>query len=261
MEEDLVTSGAQPLSDTIQMECRRLAGSTLCLLIACGCVVGCRPASPTESQKLPVAVTEPLLADQIASVRRGELHRVHTESHVLTADDWRRLAGLEGLREILADGGRLTDADSDSLRSCASLEHLRVRGPSIGDAGFAVLGGLPRLAIINLPDAQVTDQGLGPLVDCQKLIQLRLGGPHLTSACCERLAALKQLKFLHLIQVPVDDAGVLRLAALPQLQSLYLDGSSVTSEGWSRFYELRPDVHVHVDQSHRDGDPNRHAHP
>jgi hypothetical protein len=71
----------------------------------------------------------------------------------------------------------------------------------------------------------------------------------------EAVAHLAELRSLHLIDVPLGDEGLAAISRLPGLWNLYLDGAGVSDEAWAEYFQLHPDVHVHVDQAHHDRDP------
>jgi Leucine-rich repeat (LRR) protein len=224
--------------------------------------LGCGRTIDRSSERSAAATDiERSLEQQLEAVARGLTTSVRVENQSVDSEGWRKLASVPQLREIIADGGRLTDPDCLQLVELTNLRHLRARLSPITDSGLQAISRISSLQVLNLPQAEISDQGLDALQDLQSLVQLRLGSPRLTAGCCNRLSKLTGLKYLHLIAVPVDDRGLEQLAHLPNLQSLYLDGSAVTAAGWSTFYAARPDVHVHVDQRHRDEDPQRHAHP
>lgn len=60
--------------------------------------------------------------------------------------------------------------------------------------------------------------------------------------------------------MPIGDEGLGVLAGLPGLWNLHLDGAGVSNEAWGKYFQKRPNVHVHVDQAHHDRDPNSHDH-
>jgi hypothetical protein len=43
---------------------------------------------------------------------------------------------------------------------------------------------------------------------------------------------------------------------LKTLESFYLDGGHASDEGLRRLIAKRPDLHMHLDQTHLPGDPN-----
>ena len=161
---------------------------------------------------------------------------------------------------VLIDQGKITDEGLATLAELPDLEHIRLRLSPISDNGIKLLAGCDELWLVNLPHSELTNEGLRLLASFPKLKQLRLGSKRLTNDCCREIAELVNLRGLHLIGIPVTDDGVKILAELPHLESLYLDDSAVTESGWQWVFRNHPELHVHVDQSHLDRDPQAHPH-
>ncbi|MFM7521035.1 MAG: hypothetical protein ACKO9B_11265 [Planctomycetota bacterium] len=216
------------------------------------CATGC------GSARLPEPAV-PSLDGQIAAVRAGRATTITLRAPVESPAAWARLGGLPGLRELVVERGRADDAAAAILATLPDLERLVLRESPVGDEGLARLAALPRLRDLNLPQSAATARGVellaaGPAG--QSLRMLRLGGADLAGADVARaVARLVGLRSLHLIDVPIGDEGLASLAEMPGLWSLYLDGAGVSEGAWGRYFERRPDVHVHVDQVHHDRDP------
>ena len=228
---------------------KRFTSFVLIGTLAGGCVA---------RQSPPAAVAEPSLADQIAAVRAGDSDAIKTFA-LTTNDDLAGVSQLPGLRELLLEETQITDAGVLALTGLTDLEHLRLRGARIGNAGIAHLCQFQNLRILNLPHAQFTDDALAELARLPKLELLRFSSPHVTDAGMEHLAQLDQLRFLHLISVPITDEGLGRLEALKNLESLYLDDIQVTDAAINRLLKAVP-LHIHLNQQHHDLDPHGHSH-
>jgi len=227
----------------------RIASVVLIGMLAGGCVA---------RHPLPQAVAEPSLDDQIAAIRAGNSDAI--KSHALTTnDDLARVSQLPGLRELLLEETQITDAGVLALTGLTDLEHLRLRGARIGNAGIAHLCQFQKLRILNLPHAQFTDDALAELARLPKLELLRFSSPNVTDAGMEHLAQLDQLRFLHLISVPITDEGLGRLEALKNLESLYLDDIHVTDTAIEKLLKAVL-LHIHFDQQHHDLDPHGDSH-
>lgn len=201
----------------------------------------------------------------LESVRSGRSHSLVAD-RPLTDAEWASLRGLTGLRELVLEHGRADDAHAEILATLPDLERLVLRESPLGDEGFQRLAGLRKLRDLNVPQSACTAAGIRALTALPALRVLRLGGPNLARTggegpeVCRAVATLPGLRSLHLIDIPIGDAGLETLADLPGLWNLYLDGAGVSDEAWGRYFQKRPDVHVHVDQAHHDRDPNSHDH-
>jgi hypothetical protein len=166
------------------------------------------------------------------------------------------LAGLTSLTTVLLDQGRVNDDSVANLTALPGLVHLRLRLSPIGDRGLTEIAKVKSLQVLNLPHAECSAEGVAQLVNLTDLRQLRIGSTRLGNEVCDVIARIPSLRGVHLIGVPVTDEGLKSLASLQQLQSLYLDDSAVTEEGWEWLFQHHPGLHVHVNQSHHDRDPN-----
>ena len=220
-------------------------------MLACGCG---SPRLPAEAESS--AGPRPFEA-QLADIRAGAAPRIDVEKP-LGAAEWESLRGLAGLRELVLRGGVADDDKAGILASLPDVERLVLRESPLSDDGFRAIAGLRTLRNLNVPQAACTAEGVRALRTLPALGFLRLGGPHLVGVeVCRAVASLPAVESLHLVDVRIGDEGLEVLAELPRLTNLYLDGSGVSDEAWRRYFERRPDVHVHVDQAHHDRDPKR----
>lgn len=227
-------------------------------VVAAGCS---SPGSGRENPPKHAPVLPPPFAPLVAAVREGRLDAITIADRPLAPQDWERLRGLTGLRELVLQRGVADDATADVLGTLTGLERLVLRDSPLGDAGFRALARCTGLRDLNVPRAACTTAGLEALAGLSALRSLRLGGPHLRGPEVARaIAAIPALRSLHLIDVPIGDEGLAALGTLPGLRNLYLDGAGVSDRAWEEYFESHPDVHVHVDQAHHDRDP-RGDHP
>lgn len=199
---------------------------------------------------------------QFAAVQSGQSATLRLTLQPITPEQLKRLAKLPGLLDLLLDAGGVDDNDLALVGQWGQLEHLRIRESTIGNAGLAKLceGGMPNLAILNLPHTQLTSAGLEALAKLPKLEQLRLGGQQIDDAAVASIARLPHLKSLHLIGPSLTGAALESLAAAPRLASLYLDDCPLDDTAWQALFDAKPNIHVHVDQQHHDRDPANHKH-
>jgi hypothetical protein len=214
-------------------------------------VPGCQPE-----------VSEPSLAHQAAAVRAGQTDEIVVEQRPISDSDLSAIVNLTGVKTFILDhpDNRITDAGLAKMAGLSTLEHLRIRGGDIGDDGLRQLTSLKDLRIINLPHTHATDAGLATLADLPKLEQLRIGSPKFTDAGIARLANYPALLRVHLVDVPITEAGLKVFQKMPRLESLYIDRTAASDEALMRFFEARPDLHVHFPEGHHDLDPHRHPH-
>lgn len=113
---------------------------------------------------------------------------------------------------------RLVDADLAQLTPVAEqVAWLDLGGTRVGDAGLAVLTGMPHLMRLDLNGTGVTDIGLRHLRGLQRLEYLNLYGTGITDDGAEHLENLQALKTLYLWQTGVTEEGIGRLKrSLPE---------------------------------------------
>ncbi|MFN9367469.1 MAG: hypothetical protein ACK6CT_01685 [Planctomycetia bacterium] len=202
------------------------------------------------------APAQPPLAALVEAVREGRLDAITVTDRPLVPQDWERLRGLTGLRELVLDQGVADDTVADILGSLTGLQRLVLRESPLGDAGFQALARCTSLRDLNVPRAGCTVAGLEAIAGLESLRSLRLGGPGLRGPEVARtLATLPALQSLHLIDVPIGDEGLAALGGATGLGNLYLDGAGVSDRAWEDYFKKQPHVHVHVDQAHHDRDP------
>src|SRR5262245_14174017 len=221
------------------------------LWLASAFAAGCNAEPPEAS-----------LAEQAAAVRAGTSDRIFLERAAPTDGDLRELTGLDNLRELLLDNAqcRFTAASLKQLSGVPKLEHLRIRGAGIDDEALTQLASLASLRILNVPQATFGDAALAQLKRLPDLVQFRFSSPHVTDAGMKTLAELPALKRLHLINVPITDTGLAELAKIEQLESLYIDGGNFSDAAMEQLFRQRPQLHIHLNQSHHDLDPHKHSH-
>ena len=210
-----------------------------------------------------LAAAEPSFAEQAAAVRAGTSTRVRVADRPLSEQEWEELADLEGLVHLDLQEGVADDAKAIILARLPALERLVLRESPLSDEGLKHLAACHTLRDLNLPQARCTLVGLAALAELPRLKNLRLGSPQLVpegkgGALGMTLLQFPTLRSLHLIDVPLGDDGLEAIGRYDGLWNLYLDGAGVSDLAWERYFALRPEVHVHVDQAHHDRDPNRH---
>ena len=210
----------------------------------------------------PAETIEPSLADQLTAIRNGSTDIILIESTPLSDQDLALIRYVPGLRVLQLDhaDNKLTDAGMVEIAKLTQIEHLRIRGGSIGDDGLKALATMPNLKALNIPQGKFTDAGLAHLKELPKLEMLRIGSPNVTDKGIAELNDFPSLSRVHLIDIPITDRGLADLQAIPKLESLYLDGANISDAAVDELFKKRPDLHVHFNQAHHDRDPNKHEH-
>jgi len=225
----------------------RMAGL---LILSAAVGGGCgKPAAPSHG--------DAPFAPQLEAVRAGAASRIVADAP-LTAAEWESLRGLGGLRELVLRRGVADDTRAEILATLPGIERLVLRDSPLSDVGFREIARCTRLAHLNVPQAACTAAGVRALRHIPGLRSLRIGGRNFAGReAGAAVAELASLESLHLIDVHLGDDGLAAIAGLPGLRNLYLDGAGISDEAWGRYFQERPDVHVHVDQAHHDRDPGR----
>ncbi len=219
---------------------------------------GCdaEPQTATRSAEASSApAVESSWPAQIAAVREGRSDSIRTDDEAITPLQFQQLSdGCESLTTLMIDAGSVGD-DLAVLLRLPKLRQLKLPG-AVDDAGIASIGQCRELELLNLPGGVFTDRGCETIAKLDELMLLRFSSPHVTDAGIKAIARLPRLRFLHLLDVPISDAALDDVASMKTLESFYLDGGEVSDEGLLRLIAKRPDLHVHLDQTHLPGDPN-----
>ncbi len=171
----------------------------------------------------------------------------------VTATMLEDLQRVPKLVELLIDQGTIDDAGLIAIcERLPDLEHLRIRLSPIGDEGARHIAKLKQIRMINIPQGKITAAGIQSWGELQSLNHVRLGGKQLNDAAMAELAKIPNLQSLHLIGPSITGEGVAQIAQASKLSSLYLDDCPLGDDVWQKLRKARPDIHVHLDQQHRD---------
>lgn len=244
--------------------------TTISLFLSGACI-GCGPAAPLDQKtsnagKPPIVADSPSATPTAKSEWEEQLQRITQRetaqlelSQPITAEQLEKLKSLPPLREILLDGGGVSDDSLDALLVHTDCFHLRLRQSPITDRGLEQLvAHLKSIRILNLPQAAITPDGIHSLGLLPKLTNLRLGGATIKDDAVEAMTDLPELESLHLIGPTLTDAALDSVARIKSLRSFYLDDCELSEEAWKQLFDKRKDIHIHIDQAHHDRDPNRH---
>lgn len=198
---------------------------------------------------------------QVDAVRGGVSTRIEIVHHSVTDEMFQQLTtDCEHLEVLLLDRTELTPATLQAvLPHIRSLKRLKIGG-HVPRELFPVLATMSDLEVLNLPDADCPDSALATLQTLPQLNLLRIRSSGITNDGLPALQSFLELKYLHLIGTSITNEGLTHIAQVKGLQSFYLDGSDCTESGLSQLLEVRPDLHVHWNDLHLDGDPNTDVH-
>jgi len=232
------------------------------IILSCFILPGCSPSPPSFTANPSATPEEPSLEQQITAVRAGNTDIILIEELPLRDSDLVVLTDIPGLRILQLDHAenKLTDAGMTVIAKHTELEHLRIRGGSIGDEGLKTLSKMPNLRFLNLPQGKFTDAGLAQLKQLPRLDSIRIGSPKVTDAGLAVFKDFPTLKSVHLIDIPFTDRGLADLQSIPKLDSLYLDGANISDAAVDELFAKHPNLHVHFNQAHHDRDPHKHDH-
>lgn len=193
---------------------------------------------------------------QIAAVRDGQSDAIRVTEEEVSGSQLQQLnSGCEHLTTLIIEAGSAGVGDVAVIAHLAHLRQLRLPG-QVNDTGIEAITACRELELLNLPRSVITDHACKQIARLDQLMLLRFGSPHVTDEGIRAIAKLPRLRFLHLLDVPISDAALDDVASMTTLESFYLDGGRVSDEGLRRLIMKRPDLHVHLDQTHVPGDPN-----
>lgn len=196
--------------------------------------------------------TVPLLANL------KELESLGTDGAQLTDDGLKHLAALTNLKSasffhlsFLMKG--FTGAGFAHLKACSKLEKLTVAGMSMGDAGFAAIGGLTQLRELRTWHTFQTEAGNAHIAKLPNLTSLQLGqrlpghgnkGPSLSDASLATVAGMTSLESLKLGEARFSVDALAVLKTLPKLKLLTLHETELTELEVERLRAILPGVKI-----------------
>lgn len=199
-------------------------------------------------------------AEQVDLVRQGDRTTIHIADGVVNNDNLADLDSCPTLTELKLDRGFVTDTGTPFIAKLSKLEILWLRQCPLRDDGMRHIASAASLRRLNLPQGRCSDVGLAELQRLPNLEYLRISSPRVTADGLCSLGKVQSLRWLHLIAMPVSGESLEAIAGLKNLESLYVDSTIIEPTALEKFFEQRPDVHVHIDQEHSDLDPQMHSH-
>jgi Leucine-rich repeat (LRR) protein len=235
-------------------------------VVACLLVAGCgRQSVNDSSSKNEASLKEPSVPNGIPSDDSTNLIQFAVEQVVqqqsrsiaidqpIGSEHLTKLGSAHEAAELLLDQGVIDDDGVKTIvAQLPNLEHLRIRLSPITDAGAEALGELTHLRVLNLPQSKVGAVGIQAWSELPDLEHIRLGGSQIDNAAAKSLAMLPNLQSLHLIGPSITEEGLQILGGAKKLSSLYVDDSKISEAAWQQLRGARPDIHIHLDQQHRD---------
>ena len=234
----------------------RIAGHRIVALLGLAFLSACSVPAPDSSRPQFQQTAREVITEALSN---PSVTTLHLDGPRVTDGDLLLLTNSEHITSILIDSSDITEKGLNPLTSMENLIQLRLR-TRLTDRAIPFIMKMTQLQFLNLPQADFTDDGIQLLSSHSNIQLLRIGGKRLSNKSLKSIANMPSLSFLHLIGVPVDDQGLPALYALQQLQSLYLDDTEVTEEGLVKLLRKLPHLHLHINQSHIDRDPNKHEH-
>jgi hypothetical protein len=149
------------------------------------------------------------------------------KSETLTADDYRRIGTLTGLKQLTVYGTcKMTDADAEHLGRLVTLEELAVNGTAFSDAAFAHLGKLTNLRKLTFwhlgwQKVEITGKGFAELARCPRLEAFGFAGSTVGDDGLKALAGVKSLRRVVCYHTRITDAGLAHLKELPDLREVH----------------------------------------
>jgi internalin A len=125
---------------------------------------------------------------------------------------------------------QITDAGWAAIGRMESLRILELRGQRVTDASLRQLKGLQQLRLLN---TRISDAGLEAIAKAlPRLIYLSIHGGSISGSGLAHLRRCQQLTQLQISGCPLTDAGIASISELQQLQSLQLEaGTTMTADG------------------------------
>lgn len=238
--------------------------ATFCLLLVSGCgkdplsknaIEATDNLSDTESGSvatLPDEIAQSQWQAAISSIT-NKLSRSIVMNQSVSVEQLDELVAAGDTAELLLDQGVVNDIGLQKIVAhLPNLEHLRIRLSPISDEGAVALSSLAQLRVLNLPQSKIGSQGIKAWAMLPNLEHVRLGGSQLDDSALEALAQLPNLQSLHLIGPSITDSGLQGLSSARKLSSLYVDDCQLSDEAWQKLKNACPNLHVHLDQNHRD---------
>lgn len=214
-----------------------------------------------------LSVTEAKLTDaampSIGTLVR--LKKLRLKGNQLTDAGMEHLKNLRDLEVLdIAHGNwvesrmRITDAGLAPVANFTRLRELELGGLPVGDDGFAKLGGLSELRILNLAGTQITGKGLQHLKNFPQLESLMLAGRSIDNAGLAHVGKCSQLEYLALTYTNAGDEGLRQIAGLKELKRLTIDSRVITDAGLAHLVPLTKLEHVELRASKTSDEGLRH---
>lgn len=149
------------------------------------------------------------------------------ESHLLTADHFKLVGSMKGLKELtLYNKCPLDDANLALLADLPNLEKVGIDGATFSDAGMKQMAGWKSLKTMTffhcLNKKEFTGAGVAHLAGLPQFESFGCGGSPFTDAGMAAVAKLPHLKDLRVWHTLNTDAGTAKLKDAANLRSVWL---------------------------------------
>jgi internalin A len=159
----------------------------------------------------------------------------------------RHIATLCGLQDLSLSSVRPPPEAWTHLAELRELERFVSFDTPFGDAGLAVLSGLPRIRTLELDDNGITDAGLRHLRKLTALESLCVCDPAITDDGLRALSNIASLRELMITSRRIQGPGARFLVQLKRLEWLDLSGTSIDDSVLEHLAELPSLKHVSLD--------------
>ena len=154
------------------------------------------------------------------------------------------LAKLKHLRTLILRGTELSDEGFRELAKLKGLQTLCLEGPKLTVNGFRSISELRNLRSLDIKTLEVSNEGMESLLKLDGLTTLSIGRVQTGVQSAEKLKSLKtmfhmeKLKSLKIAASSIPDAELEYLEKMPNLKSLYLSSDKLTDESLKQIGKL-----------------------
>ncbi len=146
---------------------------------------------------------------------------------IMTDKGLTEIAKMPNLSALtLTNCGNITPSGLESLIRVPKLEHLDLKGTSVGDNSIPVIVKIKSLLFLNLQETSVHEPGLRELSGSQLKV-LNVRSTNVDDGCCKAISTIKSLQTLNLSGNRRVPEGLKYIVTLPHLDNLDLGNTTV----------------------------------
>lgn len=166
---------------------------------------------------------------------------LNLRSHVLTADELRRLCTHKNLRGLSIPDTGLTPELLGIVSTAPSLEALYIgQNPKLDDSALKPLTEAKHLSILSLAEGKFTDKSFDTISQLNSLSFLKLDeSKYITGSRLGMLRGIRGLEKLSLKNTKLSAAGWKELGSLRQLKVLHVGGTGLTDQTMRQLSHLK----------------------